>query len=193
MRYMWIMIRGIFLMLLQSRSALVVAVPIAMLVSVGWFGSLAFRELWEQRSYAGGSYQDRDRFNLCVRAVTRACWACSLSCHMPALVAARFTTERDKKTWESLLMTSLTGAEILAAKTRCDDAGLAVVVPLADSARSARGCVRIHSSSGCLERRRGSAAPGLDGIVPGPGPESGRIQRSKRRRRRRRSGRSGCW
>jgi ABC-type Na+ efflux pump permease subunit len=124
MRYMWIMIRGIFLMLLQlALFALVVAVPIAMLVSVGWFGFLAFRELWEQRSYAGGTYQARDQFNLCVRAVTAMLGVFPIM-SIPALVAARFTTERDKKTWESLLMTSLTGAEILAAKTRATSRGL---------------------------------------------------------------------
>jgi hypothetical protein len=118
MRYMWITIRAIVVMLLQLVIyTLSIAVPMAMLISVGWFGALAFEELWRHASFSGGVYQARDRFNLCIRAVTAMLGVFPLM-SLPSFVTARFTTERDAKTWESLLMTSLTGPEIISAKTR---------------------------------------------------------------------------
>jgi hypothetical protein len=123
MRYMWITIRAIIVMLLQlAVYALSIVVPLAMLISVGWFGGLAFEELWTQRSFTGGIYQARDRFNLCIRAVTAMLGVIPLM-SLPSFVTARFTSERDAKTWESLLMTSLTGPEIISAKTRATARG----------------------------------------------------------------------
>ena len=123
MRYMWIMIRGILVMLMQlALYTLAVVVPISMLIAVGYFGFRAFEEMWANRSFATGAFQARTRFNLCVRFVTAMLGVVPLV-SIPALLAARFTLERDKKTWDSLLLTSLTGPEIISAKARATGQG----------------------------------------------------------------------
>ena len=117
-RQMLILFWAVFLMLLQLVIlALAVVVPIGMVIGAGWFGYFAFWELWEHgyQSVATWSYQARERLNLFIRGATAILGVA------PLLVASagmtdRIQFERNKKTWESLLTTPLTGAEILSSK-----------------------------------------------------------------------------
>jgi ABC-type transport system involved in multi-copper enzyme maturation permease subunit len=99
--------------------AIAVAIPIALVLASGWFGYHAFREYWGFDPSPAGTSLAGDQFNWFIRAVT---FMLGLSPMMSAgtAAAARITLERDKKTWESLLTTPLTGPEILSSKMRVD-------------------------------------------------------------------------
>ena len=119
-RQMLIVLRAILLLLLQLVSlAIAVLVSIGLVIGAGWFGYLAGREVWDHGygSFASGTFQARDHLNLFIRGVTGLLGLIPLV-YVPAGLAGRFTIERDKKTWEPLLTTPLTGAEILSSKLR---------------------------------------------------------------------------
>ncbi len=119
-RQMLIVIRAILVLALRGVFlALGVIVPLGMAIAAGWFGYHAFREYWGLGASVPGSYQARDQLIQVVRVVT------SMLGLVPMIAAAgnlagRITIERNKKTWESLLTTPLTGPEILWSKMRVD-------------------------------------------------------------------------
>jgi hypothetical protein len=107
---LWISLRLLFL-------TAAVAVPIGSVIGAGWFGYYAFVELWNQGSFTAGKYEARYGLNLFIRGAT-AFLALVPLLALPGAVSWRMTIERDKKTWEPLLTTPLTGAEILSSKLR---------------------------------------------------------------------------
>jgi hypothetical protein len=117
-RTVWILIRAI---LINVLSLVVVLLSLAMLIGLlgatAYYGFGAFRELWQHGYGPSGRFDDRTKFNLVVRAAT------GLLALLPALslittVAGRITAEKDKKSWDALLMTPLDGEEILRSKAR---------------------------------------------------------------------------
>ena len=96
---------------------LVVAVPIGLVIATARYGYFAFLELARDGYFPEGPAPARGEFNLFIRGVTGFLALIPLLT-VPAMTTARVTIERDKKTWEGLLMTPLTGAEILSAKMR---------------------------------------------------------------------------
>ena len=132
-RYIWILICAILKMTLHlAILTLAVGVPIAIAISVGWLSVRAFQERLGLRSF-GGASSAREDFNMCIRCVTTLVGVVPMMV-TPASILDRFTRERDKSTWESLLTTSLSGPEILWSKTRVLLRGLrstvAWIVPL---------------------------------------------------------------
>ena len=119
-RQMLIVIRAILVLVLRgSSSPCGVIVPLGMAIAAGWFGYHAFREDWGLGASVPGSYQARDQLIQVVRVAT------AMLGLVPMIAAAgnlagRITIERNKKTWESLLTTPLTGPEILWSKMRVD-------------------------------------------------------------------------
>jgi ABC-type transport system involved in multi-copper enzyme maturation permease subunit len=117
-RQMAIVLRALVLLVLQVVAlSLALAVPIGLVIGAGWYGSLAFREVWAHGYGSWVSYDARDRLNLFIRGAT------ALLGVFPLLAATAGTTdriaiERNKKTWEPLLTTPLTGEEILSSKMR---------------------------------------------------------------------------
>jgi ABC-type Na+ efflux pump permease subunit len=133
-RYMWILTCAILKMTLHlAILTIAVAVPIAIAISVGWLGVRAFQEEIGLKYFGGGPDSARLDFNVCIRCVT-ALVGVIPTMATPASILDRFTRERDKRTWESLLTTSLSGPEILWAKTRVLLRGLlssaAWIIPL---------------------------------------------------------------
>jgi hypothetical protein len=118
LRYVWILVRAVLLSALTLVVVLLsLAVPIGLSVATIYYGQAAFVELWEYGYGGNGPFVERARFNMLIRAGT------GLLAFLPAMfaatvVAARITTERDKKTWDAFLTTPLTGAEILRSKAR---------------------------------------------------------------------------
>lgn len=116
LRHVWIMIRVVLLSLLGLVLTLFqLAVPIGLTVSTLYFGFSAFQELWMNGT--NGPFLERDAFNILMRAGTGILGLMPLL-GMPALVAGRVTTERDKKTWDAFLTTPLDAKEILGSKAR---------------------------------------------------------------------------
>jgi ABC-type Na+ efflux pump permease subunit len=123
-RHVLILVRAIVMMLFQLVLLLITAaVPISLAVAVIWFGYLAFRELLSQRSFWIGPYDARDQFNIVIRSATAVLGLFQLLV-IPASVSGRFTGERDKKTWEPLLTTTLSGADIITAKAHATGRGM---------------------------------------------------------------------
>jgi ABC-type Na+ efflux pump permease subunit len=97
--------------------AAAVIIPIGLVIAAGWFGYFAFRESWGIDVPPVGLPVAPLEFNFFIRAVT-------FFLGPPAMmgattgVAGQIAIERDKKTWESLLTTPLTGPEILSSKLR---------------------------------------------------------------------------
>jgi hypothetical protein len=117
-RQILMQLRATALMLLQLALLLIaIAVPVGLAFAVAYFGFLAFRELWEQGSYASGTFKARDMFNYVIRAGTAA-FALFPLMAIPGTVSAQFTLERDKKTWDALLATVLSGGDIITSKAR---------------------------------------------------------------------------
>src|SRR5262249_52020248 len=117
-RYLWILLRGTMWLLLQMlMQSISIAVPLAILIGVGTYAFRAFSELFTQRSFTGGVYDQRDAFNLCIRLVSAMIGLFPVMA-APSSLSELFNRERDKKTWESLLTTSLTGSDIIGSKTR---------------------------------------------------------------------------
>lgn len=116
LRYVWIHVRAILITLLGLLALLILlAIPLGLLFATLYYGIPAFQEVWQHGYGAGGPFTERSRFNFVIRAATGAL-ALFPALSMGALVAGRITTERDKKTWESLLTTPLEGREILRSK-----------------------------------------------------------------------------
>jgi hypothetical protein len=95
----------------------VVAVPLGMTIATARYGYLAFLELARDGYFPTGAAPARDQFNLLIRAVTGLLAVIPVA-SLPAITTGRITIERDRKTWEGLLTTPLTGAEILSSKMR---------------------------------------------------------------------------
>jgi hypothetical protein len=117
-RQMLIMIRAL-LVLTLSMFFLAVGIigPLGIVLAAGWFGYYAFREQWGLGTSPAGSHEARDQFNLLVRGVTFMLGVLPMT-GVVATLAGRITFERDRKTWEPLLATPLTGPEILRSKMR---------------------------------------------------------------------------
>ncbi len=116
LRMVWILIRALLLTTLALfASLLVLALPIVLIFSTIYYGVPAFGERWQFGT--NGPFVERARFNLVVRAAT-AVFVLMPALTMGSIVAGKITTERDKKTWDTLLTTPLGGEEILRSKTR---------------------------------------------------------------------------
>jgi hypothetical protein len=107
------------LLLLALQAALIVAVGavlIGVVVAAAWYGYFAFREAWGFDASPAGPFAARDQLSGFVLFMTFMLGA------MPmvgaAAVSTQITLERDKQTWEPLLMTLLSGPEILSSKRR---------------------------------------------------------------------------
>ncbi len=124
LRLIWISVRAVLINLASLIGALVlVGVPIGILVASIYYGTEAFRELRAFGYGPGGTFEARTHFNLLIRAAT-GMLAFLPAMMAPSLVAARFTIERDKKTWDAFLTTPLTGAETLRSKGRVATFGI---------------------------------------------------------------------
>ena len=124
LRLVWISIRAILINLLSLIGALViVVVPLGILVASIYYGAEAFRELRAFGYGPEGTFEARTHFNLVIRAAT-GMLAFLAAMMAPSLVAARFTIERDKKTWDAFLTTPLTGEETLRSKARVSTFGI---------------------------------------------------------------------
>jgi hypothetical protein len=97
--------------------AIAVAVPVVLTIATAGYGYLAFLELARDSYFPTGPTPARDQFNLLIRCFTGLLAVIPVA-SLSATMTARITIERDKKTWDELLMTPLTGAEILSSKMR---------------------------------------------------------------------------
>jgi ABC-type Na+ efflux pump permease subunit len=117
-RYLLILLRAIVMMALQAVFvAVAMAVPIGLVIGAGWFGYFAFRQSWGLAPAPVGAPDARDHLNWFIRAVTFMLGSIPMM-NAASTVAAGIALERDKKTWEPLLTTPLTGPEILSSKMR---------------------------------------------------------------------------
>jgi ABC-type transport system involved in multi-copper enzyme maturation permease subunit len=117
-RYLWILIRGLFSMLVQFAVQMFsVVLPLSLAGWVLWSAFRAFTERIAQGSGPGTIVAERENFNLCIRAVTGILGVFPATIPAASL-ADLFTRERDKNTWDALLSTSLTGRDILWGKTK---------------------------------------------------------------------------
>jgi hypothetical protein len=116
-RRLLILLRILVLVALQVVAlAIAAAMLIGTMIAGGWFGVLAFRETWGLDAPPAGPVSARDAFNGYIRLMSFMMGV--LPMMVSTNVAGRIAYERDKKTWEPLLMTPMTGAEILASKRR---------------------------------------------------------------------------
>jgi ABC-type Na+ efflux pump permease subunit len=123
-RQILIVIRAILVLALQAFFLTLGTIgPLAIVLAAGWFGYHAFREQWGLGASPAESHEARDQLNLLVRGVTFMLGLMPMFISA-AGVAAGITIERDKKTWEALLTTSLTGPEILSSKMRVAGRGV---------------------------------------------------------------------
>jgi ABC-type transport system involved in multi-copper enzyme maturation permease subunit len=123
-RQIVILLRALFITAIQlALMAIAVAVPIGLAIATARYGYFAFRELASDGYSPAGPTPARDQFNLLVRGLTGILTLIPLL-SLPAMTTGRITIERDKKTWDGLLATPLTGAEILSAKMRVGARGL---------------------------------------------------------------------
>lgn len=95
--------------------ALVLAMPIGLLFATIYYGVPAFQEYW--RLGAAGPFTERTRFNLVVRVAT-GIFALVPAMSLGTVISGKITAERDKKTWDALLTTPLSGEEILRSKAK---------------------------------------------------------------------------
>lgn len=109
-----VLVVGVFQL---ASLTLILAIPLGILAAGGHYGALAFREQWRYGIGSAEPFFERAAFNQVVRIVAGFSTFISLL-SMAAGAAARITTERDKKTWEPLLTTPLSGREILIGKMR---------------------------------------------------------------------------
>jgi ABC-type Na+ efflux pump permease subunit len=105
--------------------ALLLATFVSALLAAGWFGYFAFREQWGFDRTPLTAPGARDHFNWLIRAATA--YVALLLIVIPDVVGGRIVRERNKKTWESLLMTPLTGPEILSSKMRVAIGGISLI------------------------------------------------------------------
>jgi ABC-type Na+ efflux pump permease subunit len=118
LRQAFVFLRLLLIMVLQLVVlTIALAVPIGLAIGTARFGYFAFRELTIQGYSTASPTPARSEFNLFIRAVT-AFLAILPLLSVSAITTGRITIERDRKTWEALLTTPLTGAEILSAKMR---------------------------------------------------------------------------
>ncbi|APW61854.1 ABC transporter permease subunit [Paludisphaera borealis] len=118
LRQLFILFRAILLMALQAVViGLLLTAMIGTMIGAGYFGYRAFQEAWWGRAFPSGPYEARDAFNFFIRCVTFFV-GLSPAAATAATLAAQIVAERDKKTWDSLLATPLTGPEILGSKMR---------------------------------------------------------------------------
>jgi hypothetical protein len=103
--------------------AIAVGIPVGMAIATARYGYFAFLELAKDGYFPPGPTLARDHFNYLIRGITVILAVMPLA-GLPAMITGRITIERDKKTWEGLLMTPLTGAEILSSKMRISTRGL---------------------------------------------------------------------
>jgi hypothetical protein len=123
-RYVWILIRSVLISLLTLLAVLVsLAIPLGLLIATIYYGSAAFRELWDHGYGPNGPFVARTHFNLLIRSATGLLGLLP-SLGVASLVSARITTERDKKTWDAFLTTPLESEEILRSKARVSLTGL---------------------------------------------------------------------
>jgi hypothetical protein len=100
---------------LISTAAL--AVPIGLTIATARYSYSAFQELASLQSSSSDLFLARREFNYFIRGGTAFLALLPLFI-ITAMTTSRITIERDKQTWEVLLTTPLTGAEILSAKMR---------------------------------------------------------------------------
>ena len=116
-RRLLIVLRTLLLLAIEAVVlAAMGAILIGLVVAAGWFGYFAFREAWGLDSRRVRPFEARIQLDVFLAFVTYLLGVMPMA--GAASVAAQITIERDKKTWESLLMTRLTGAEILSSKRR---------------------------------------------------------------------------
>ena len=116
LRQLMILLRAILINTLQALLIFVLsAMMIGMVVGAGVLSYGAFREAWLGRVLPSDPYRWRDSFNVFIRFVTFFIGLTPASATAAAM-ATQIVTERDKKTWDSLLATPLSGAEILGSK-----------------------------------------------------------------------------
>ena len=124
LRYVSILVRALLMNLLALvMTLLALAVPIGLVVTTMYYGYAAFEELWQYGYGLNGPFNHRSDFNWLVRAAT------GLLGLLPAmsetsLVSTRIISERNRKTWDILLTTPLSGREILWSKSRVAIQGL---------------------------------------------------------------------
>lgn len=124
LRMLWIMLRALLMILLQMVFLLILVAMIGgVLYFTAWYGWAAFQERWMGRSFPGGPYASRDQLNMFMRLMTFFL-GLSPAAATVATLSTKIRTEHDKKTWEALLTTPLTGREILGSKTRAIVRGL---------------------------------------------------------------------
>lgn len=118
LRQLVILLRAILINAFQALLIFVLsAMIIGMVVGAGAFGYRAFQEAWLGQGARSDPYGARVSFNLFIRMVTFLVGLTPASATASAL-ATQIVTERDKKTWDSILTTPLSGAEILGSKIR---------------------------------------------------------------------------
>ncbi len=131
LRYVVILIKAILINYFALViHLLLVAIPIGLLVATLYYGLAAFQELRQFGYGPDGPFVERMHFNLLVRAAT-ALLALFPLLNLSSLVSGRIIAERDKKTWDALLTTPLTGEDILRSKARAALHGLRqTILPL---------------------------------------------------------------
>jgi hypothetical protein len=123
-RHVVILLRLIVVTALQAVGwAFVVAIPVGLATATARFGYLALLEMVRDGNVPTGAAPARDQFNLLIRFVTGVLAVIPIA-SLPAIVTGRVTIERDKQTWDGLLLTPLTGVEILSSKMRVSAVGL---------------------------------------------------------------------
>jgi hypothetical protein len=126
-RHVLICLRVIVMTALQVvLYSLAIAVPVGLAIAAGWYSYHAFLEQWVPGSSPAGSFEARNHLNWYVRVVTFMLGGMS-ACVTADAMASRIVFERDKRTWEPLLATPLSGEEILSSKMRVVAGGVRTV------------------------------------------------------------------
>ena len=128
-RTLLVLIRAVFINLMAMLGILIaLAAPIGLIAATGHYGLAAFQEFWEHGR--GDPYEARTKFNWLMKIATFIL-AFLPAMNLTSLVSGRITAEKDKKTWDGLLLTPMDGAEIIRSKRRSALQGLRpLVVPL---------------------------------------------------------------
>ena len=115
-RQIVILLRALFINAIQLAVMVVaVAVPIGLAIATARYGYFAIWELANHGYSPASPSPARDELNYLIRGVTGFLALIPLF-SLTAMTTGRITIERDKKTWDGLLATPLTGVEILSAK-----------------------------------------------------------------------------
>ena len=123
-RQVVILLRLIVISISQiAAMALAIAAQVGVAIATAHYGYVAFLELARDGYLPAGPTDARYEFNILIRAVT-AVLAIVPIASLPAMTTGRVTIERDKKTWDGLLMTPLTGPEIMTSKMNVATRGL---------------------------------------------------------------------